>query len=325
MSNTKLLEVKDLKTYFKTSKGMLKAVDGVSFELNYGEALGIVGESGCGKTTSALSIAKLLPKEGDIYGGQILMEGCDMATLPEPEIRKRRWKDVSIIFQGAMNALNPVMTIGEQISEVIILHDGLSQEEAKKKAGDMLELVEIPRERIKQYPHEFSGGMKQRAMIAMALACDPKIVIGDEPTTALDVMVQAQILNLLEKLRRELNMGLILITHDLAILGETCDKIAVMYAGKIVESGTIEDIFDNPLHPYTQRLIKCFPKVGGSKEIPEGIEGFPPNLINPPKGCAFSPRCDCTCQRCGIDVPITNQISPSHQVACHLMEVKSND
>ena len=238
-----LLEVKNLKTYFDTSKGLYKAVDDASFSLEYGEALGLVGESGCGKTTCALSIARLLPKEGRIHGGEILLEGTDLVKLSDEEIRAKRWKEVSIIFQGAMNALNPVMKIGDQIAEAIVLHEGIKKEEALKRAGELFELVEMPAARIGNYPHEFSGGMKQRAMIAMSLACNPKIVIGDEPTTALDVMVQAQILNLLEKLRKDISMGLILITHDLSILGETCDKIAVMYAGKIVEIGTVEDIF----------------------------------------------------------------------------------
>lgn len=313
----KLLEVNNLKTYFKTSKGMLKAVDDVSFDLDYGEALGLVGESGCGKTTSALSIAKLLPKEGHIVGGEILLEGVDMVKQPESEIRKRRWKDVSIIFQGAMNALNPVMTIGDQIAEAIVLHDGDAKDRAMKKAEDMLELVEIPKGRIHHYPHEFSGGMKQRAMIAMALACQPKIIIGDEPTTALDVMIQAQILNLLEKLRRELSMGMILITHDLAILGETCDKIAVMYAGKIVETGNVKDLFEHARHPYTKRLIGCFPNVRGEKVIPEGIEGYPPNLLDPPTGCPFHPRCEFALEICRKSVPESVGIGGKHVVACH--------
>ena len=313
----KLLEVNNLKTYFKTSKGMLKAVDDVSFDLDYGEALGLVGESGCGKTTSALSIAKLLPKEGHIVGGEILLEGVDMVKQPESEIRKRRWKDVSIIFQGAMNALNPVMTIGDQIAEAMVLHDGDTKDGAMKKAEDMLELVEIPKGRIHHYPHEFSGGMKQRAMIAMALACQPKIIIGDEPTTALDVMIQAQILNLLEKLRRELSMGMILITHDLAILGETCDKIAVMYAGKIVETGNVKDLFEHACHPYTKRLIGCFPNVRGEKVIPEGIEGYPPNLLDPPTGCPFHPRCEFALEICRKSVPESVSIGGKHIVACH--------
>lgn len=316
----KLLEVNHLKTYFKTSKGMLKAVDDVSFDLNYGEALGLVGESGCGKTTSALSIAKLLPKEGRIVGGEIFLEGIDLIKKSEEDIRKNRWKDVSIIFQGAMNALNPVMRVGEQISEAIVLHERCSTAEALRRAEDLLELVEIPRARIRHYPHEFSGGMKQRAMIAMALACDPKIIIGDEPTTALDVMIQAQILNLLEKLRRELSMGMILITHDLAILGETCDKIAVMYAGKIVETGTVKDIFEKARHPYTQRLIKCFPNVKGEKAIPESIEGFPPNLLEPPSGCPFHPRCEYARDLCRSRMPDAINIEGIHVVSCHRKE-----
>lgn len=313
-----LLEVKNLRTYFDTTKGDYKAVDDASFELGYGEALGLVGESGCGKTTCALSIAKLLPKEGRVAGGQILLEGTDILKLSDEEVRAKRWKEVSIIFQGAMNALNPVMRVGDQIAEAIVLHEKLKQEDALLRAGELFELVEMPRDRINNYPHEFSGGMKQRAMIAMALACNPKLVIGDEPTTALDVMVQAQILNLLEKLRRELNMGLILITHDLSILGETCDKIAVMYGGKIVEVGTVEDIFDHTSHPYTERLIACFPNIGKEKVIPGGIQGTPPNMFDPPTGCSFHPRCHKAVDICKTEVPTQIKISEKHFSACHL-------
>jgi oligopeptide/dipeptide ABC transporter ATP-binding protein len=313
----KLLEVENLNTWFNTSKGQLKAVNGVSFDLEYGEALGMVGESGCGKTTCALSIAKLLPKEGEVTGGRILLEGVDLASMTEEEIRKKRWKEVSIIFQGAMNALNPVMKVGDQISEAIILHDKVSREEAKRRTAEILERVEIPAARANNYPHEFSGGMKQRAMIAMALACNPKIIIGDEPTTALDVMVQAQILNLLEKIRKEYKMGFILITHDLSILGETCDKIAVMYAGKIVELGTVEDIFEKTAHPYTQRLIACFPNIQGEKIIPEGISGSPPNMLAPNPGCSFAPRCGRKQECCETQEPETRQIGEKHFAACH--------
>ncbi len=313
-----LLEVKHLRTYFDTLKGEYKAVDDATFDLDYGEALGLVGESGCGKTTCALSIAKLLPKEGRIAGGEILLEGKDLLQLSDAEVRAKRWKEVSIIFQGAMNALNPVMKVGEQIAEAIVLHEKEKQEDALLRAGDLFDLVEMPRERIYNYPHEFSGGMKQRAMIAMALACNPKVVIGDEPTTALDVMVQAQILNLLEKLRRELNMGLILITHDLSILGETCDKIAVMYGGKIVESGTVEDIFENTAHPYTERLISCFPNIGREKVIPAGIPGIPPNMFAPPGGCSFHPRCHRATDICKTVAPDPVRIEGKHISACHL-------
>ncbi len=313
----KLLEVENLNTWFDTSKGVLKAVNGVSFDLDYGEALGMVGESGCGKTTCALSIAKLLPKEGRVAGGRILLEGADLASMTEAEIRKKRWKEVSIIFQGAMNALNPVMKVGDQISEAIVLHDKVSREEAKRRTAEILEMVEIPAARANNYPHEFSGGMKQRAMIAMALACKPKIVIGDEPTTALDVMVQAQILNLLEKIRKEYKMGFILITHDLSILGETCDRIAVMYAGKIVEMGTVEDIFEKTAHPYTQRLIACFPNISGDKIIPDGIPGTPPNMLAPDPGCSFAPRCARKQACCESQKPEIKQIGEKHFAACH--------
>ena len=316
-----LLEVKDLKTYFVTSKGEAKAVDGVSFTLEQGECLGLVGESGCGKTTTALSICQMLPKEGRIAGGEILVDGINYAEMNEKEINKHRWEDVSMIFQGAMNSFNPVKKVGWQIAEACMLHDGMKKDEAWKKAGELFELVGIPKERVTQYPHEFSGGMKQRAMIAMALACNPKLIIGDEPTTALDVMIQAQILELLEKLRRELNMGMILITHDLSILGETCDRIAVMYAGKIMEIGTVRDIFENPVHPYTKKLIACFPDVRGERVVPDGIPGYPPSLIDPPEGCRFCPRCDKATEICGKSCPELIQVGEKHFAACFNKEV----
>ncbi len=316
----KLLEVKNLQTSFHTAAGDLRAVDGVSFDLEAGECLGLVGESGCGKSTCALSICDLLPRGGKICGGEILVNGVDYRTLSDKELRARRWKEVSLIFQGAMNAFNPVKRVGWQLAEAMQLHDGLSKKQAMERAGDLFELVGIARERVKQYPHEFSGGMKQRAMIAMALACGAKLIIGDEPTTALDVMIQAQILELLEKLRREMNMGMILITHDLSILGETCDRIAVMYAGKIVEIGTVEDIFDRPAHPYTKRLIECFPNVNAERTLPEGIAGYPPNLIDPPAGCRFHPRCRCCVDACDKKEPVMRPLGGKHFVACHIGE-----
>ena len=316
----KLLEVKDLRTYFKTTKGDVRAVDGVSFSLDHGECLGLVGESGCGKTTTALSITRLLPKGGSVRGGQIFLEGVDYATLTEKEIEDHRWEDVSIIFQGAMNAFNPVKKVGWQIAEACIRHKGMTKDEAWKRAGELFELVGIPKERVSQYPHEFSGGMKQRAMIAMALACDPKLIIGDEPTTALDVMIQAQILELLEELRKKLNMGMILITHDLSILGETCDKIAVMYAGKIVEMGTVDHIFNHAVHPYTRSLLACFPNIhSDERKIPVGIPGYPPNLIEPPEGCRFCPRCRFKEDVCSAEDPEFREIEPGHFAACHFI------
>ncbi len=314
-----LLEVSHLKTYFNTSRGLYRAIDDVSFHLDYGEALGLVGESGCGKTTCALSITRLLPSGGKIISGEIRLEGRDLVSLNDEEIRQRRWKDVSIIFQGAMNALNPVMKVGDQIAEAIILHEKLDRRAALARAGELFELVEMPAERINNYPHEFSGGMKQRAMIAIALACEPKIIIGDEPTTALDVMVQAQILNLLEKLRKELHMGLILITHDLSILAETCERIAVMYAGKIMEIGTVEDIFEHTAHPYTQGLIACFPNIGKTRVIPASIEGIPPNMLDPINGCSFYPRCPQAIAICAKKEPEFIKLGEKHYASCHNM------
>lgn len=313
-----LLEVKDLKTYFHIKDGVVKAVDGVSFTLDEGEAIGLVGESGCGKTTTALSIMKLLPTEGRIEGGEILFNGVNLVDKSDEEIRKKRWKDISLIFQGAMNAFNPVIRVGEQIIEAIRIHEDVSYEEARKRAGELFELVEIKRNLIDRYPHEFSGGMKQRAMIAMALACNPKLVIGDEPTTALDVMIQAQILELLERLRKEMKMSMILITHDLSVMAETCDYVAVMYAGKIMEIGRVEKILENPLHPYTEKLIKAFPDIHGEKVMVESIPGVPPNLIEPPSGCRFHDRCHCAMEICKLKEPEVVQIEDDHKVACHL-------
>jgi len=312
-----LLRVNNLKTYFQISAGIVKAVDDVSFVLNNGESMGLVGESGCGKTTTALSINKLLPQEGKIVSGEIFLEERNILKLNDSEIKKIRWNDISMIFQGAMNALNPVMKIGDQIAEAIILHKKVSYKEAIEKSEELFKLVELEPKRISNYPHEFSGGMKQRAMIAMALACDPKLIIADEPTTALDVMVQAQILNLLDKLRKEVNMGLILISHNLSILGETCDKIAVMYAGKIVELGNVEDIFDNNMHPYTNKLLSSFPNIHKEKKIPEPIDGIPPDLINPPSGCRFHPRCLYAENICKEKEPEMIKINENHDYSCH--------
>lgn len=313
-----LLEVTDLSTYFYINSAVVKAVDGVSFSLEKGEALGIVGESGCGKTTTALSITRLLPSGGKIVNGEVKLNGKNLLQLDDNQIRRHRWKDISIAFQGAMNALNPVMKLGDQISEAIMYHDGKTRQEARKRSKELFELVEIDRKRIDQYPHEFSGGMKQRAMIAMALACDPKILIGDEPTTALDVMVQAQILDLLEKLREELNMALILITHDLSVMADTCDKAAVMYAGKIVEIGPVKEIIENSQHPYTKKLVQSFPDLTGKRELPLSIPGTPPNLIFPPTGCYFHERCEFATDTCKHVAPILEQVKEDHYAACHL-------
>ena len=234
---------------------------------------------------------KLIPKNGRIAGGKILYQGENLASKSNVEIRKIRWKEISIIFQGAMNALNPVLTVGEQIKEAILLHEQIDEADSRKRVLELFEMVEIDKKRVMQYPHEFSGGMRQRVMIAMALSCRPKIIIGDEPTTALDVMVQAQIFDLIGELRKELDMSMILITHDLSIISETCERIAVMYGGKILEMGKIEEIYENPMNPYTKLLLSSFPDLSKEKRMPSSIPGYPPNLIKPPSGCRFHPRC----------------------------------
>jgi peptide/nickel transport system ATP-binding protein len=314
-----LLNVKNLQIEFKLSGNRnLKAVDGVNFSLNQGETLALVGESGSGKTTTALSLMRLLPSNGKIINGEIIYRDKNVVTAPENKLRHLRWKEISIIFQGAMNALNPVLTIEKQITEVIVYHEGVSEAKAKERAVELLKLVEIDPSRLNQYPHEFSGGMRQRVMIAMSLACNPKIVIGDEPTTALDVMVQAQIFELMEKLKKEFNLSMILITHDLSVLGDTCDKVAVMYGGQIVEYGDIESIYSNPMHPYTQKLLSSYPIIGGKKELPESIPGIPLDLTEKVVGCRFAPRCHKATEICSSTMPPVCVVKDSHQYLCHL-------
>jgi oligopeptide/dipeptide ABC transporter ATP-binding protein len=314
-----LLDVRELKTYFKLADGWVQAVDGVSFVVEPGQSLGLAGESGCGKTTAALSILKLLPENGKIVSGDILFDGRNLAKRTEYGMSKIRWKEISIIFQGAMNALNPVRPTGKQIAEPIVLHEGVSDAKAMQRARELFDLVGINPKRINDYPHQLSGGMRQRAMIAMALACNPKLVIGDEPTTALDVMVQAQILDLIARLRRELDLSFILISHDLSVMAETCDKGVIMYAGHVVESGSTTHLFDNPLHPYTKRLIKAFPNIHEQREMVSSIAGDPPNLLQPPPGCRFCPRCDDRVGQCETETPHQAEIEPGHFVACHLV------
>jgi oligopeptide/dipeptide ABC transporter ATP-binding protein len=314
-----LLAVENLRTHFKLETGWVKAVDGVSFRLNDGEALGIAGESGCGKTTTALSLVRLLPPNARIRkGSRIDLFGIDLVPKTENQLRRYRWREISIVFQGAMNALNPVHRIGDQIGEPIEVRLGLSRDRSRKRAAELLELVGIPRGRASAYPHELSGGMRQRAMIAMALACDPAIVIGDEPTTALDVMVQAQILELLERLRRELGLSLILITHDLSVIAETCDRTLIMYAGKVAEEGPVARIFTAPRHPYTQKLLGAFPNIHADRRSLETIAGSPPDLRNPPTGCRFHPRCPAAMDICREVEPPEVVYPDGVRVACHL-------
>jgi peptide/nickel transport system ATP-binding protein len=315
-----LLEVDGLKTYFKTQEGTLKAVDGISFDLDRGQAMGLAGESGCGKTTAALSIMKLLPANGFIAGGSINFMGQDMSKVTGDKLRAIRWRDISIIFQGAMNALNPVKRVGDQIVEPILLHEKVDEAVAVKRVKELFELVGINPNRIREYPHEFSGGMRQRVMIAMALACRPKLVICDEPTTALDVMIQAQILQLLKSLQQELELAMIIISHDLSVLAETCDQLSIMYAGKIVERASAVEVFSNPQHPYTKGLIAAFPNIRGDRKMPASIAGNPPNLINAPKGCRFADRCYARQDRCVEEEPPLIEVLPGHFAACHFVK-----
>ena len=315
-----ILEIKGLKAYYETIKGYVKAVDDVSLRIKSKTAVGLVGESGCGKTTLALAVTRLLPSNGRVLGGSIFFNGKDILSISEEEFRKEyRWKKISMVFQGAMNALNPVYRIGDQIAEAIIKHENVSKDEALERAKKLLSLVGIDPERAKSYPHELSGGMKQRTMIAMALACNPEFLIADEPTTALDVIVQAQVLKLIKSLQQELGLTLMLITHDLSVVAEICDYAAVMYAGKLVESADIVTIYKNPLHPYTKGLVNAFPSIRGERKQLVSIPGAPPNLLNPPSGCRFHPRCPYAMEICRKEEPELVKVDGDHQVACHLV------
>ena len=318
-----LLKVSGLKTQFRTREGVVQAVRGVSFHLHDGEVLGLAGESGCGKTTAALSIMRLLPPTAHIVDGQILFRGKNIVTMSERELRTLRWKDISMIFQGSMNALNPVKNISEQITEAILQHEKVTHAEALERTRNLLQKVGINLSKLKSYPHELSGGMRQRVMIAMALACNPSLVIADEPVTALDVMVQAQILKLIKNLQDELNLSMILITHDLSVMADACNRLAIMYAGKIVEYGGVEAIFDDPIHPYTELLIKAFPSIEGPIGELRSIPGSPPALVTPPPGCGFNPRCPHAREECSHSDPPLVEVANSHFAACNRVRGKS--
>jgi len=319
-SNAAVLDVQDLKTYYQTLRGQVKAVDGISFQVQRGEALGLAGESGCGKTTVALSILKILPSGGKIVGGQMNFNDLDLVKLKESQMRQVRWKEISIVFQGAMNAFNPLFKVGDQITEAILTNEkGMRKKEAHARTGKMLELVGIQPSRGKNYPHEFSGGMRQRALIAMSLACNPKLLIADEPGTALDVIVQAQVLKLMAELKEKLNLAMILITHDLSIIAELCEKTAIMYAGKIVEHGDVVSIFKDPMHPYTQGLSSAFPSIMEARRRMTSIHGTPPDLLVPPTGCRFHPRCSKAMKICQEEDPTMIKLGKADRfVACHL-------
>lgn len=322
----KILQVKDLQVSFSTYGGEIQAVRGVSFDLHKGETLAIVGESGCGKSVTSQSIMRLIPEPpGKITGGEVLFKGQDLIQLKEPELRKIRGAHISMIFQDPMTALNPTLTIGEQIMEGIIQHKKISRTEAKKNALEMLNLVGIPspEQRLKQYPHQFSGGMRQRIVIAMALVCQPDVLIADEPTTALDVTIQAQILELFRDIQTKTGVSIILITHDLGVVAQVADRIAVMYAGKIVELGTRREIFYQPQHPYTRGLLQSVPRLDIERDELVPIPGTPPDLFSPPTGCAFAARCPYAMEVCDKAYPFKTHLSNFHNVDCWLQDERA--
>ncbi|MGE5707557.1 MAG: ABC transporter ATP-binding protein [Bacteroidota bacterium] len=318
-----LLKVSGLSTHFETREGLVRAVDGVDFEIKKGTILGLVGESGCGKSMTALSIMRLIQPPGKIQGGSILFHGKNLLALPEKEMRTIRGNQIALVPQDPMTSLNPVLSVGEQIMEALVLHQKLSRKEARAKAIELLRAVGIPaaETRIDDYPHHFSGGMRQRAIIAMALSCAPEILIADEPTTALDVTIQAQILELLQEIRKTREASIILITHDLGVVAEMCDKVAVMYAGKVVEMAPVGEIFKSPKHPYTVGLLHSIPRLGAKKARLQPIEGAPPRMSQLPTGCAFAPRCGQAHPKCK-ETPLLETIAPDHMVRCWLGEAK---
>lgn len=316
-----LLDVQELSVSFTTYAGQVKAVEQVSFQVFPGEAVGIVGESGCGKSVTAHSIMQLIPiPPGQYKTGKILFEGMDLLEKSEGEMGKIRGNEIGMIFQDPMTSLNPVLTVGMQLAESLQLHRQMNKEEAYAQAAEMLRLVGIPspEQRIKEYPHQLSGGMRQRVMIAMALSCHPKLLIADEPTTALDVTIQAQILDLMKELQQQFNTAIILISHDLGVIATLCSRVIVMYAGKIAEMGRAEDIFHHPQHPYTLGLLQSVPRMDVEQQVLIGIEGQPPDLLHPTMGCPFHPRCSYAMTICAEEYPETTEISPGHQVKCWL-------
>jgi peptide/nickel transport system ATP-binding protein len=324
MAAETLLDIRGLKTWFATDDGVVRAVDGVDLHIDRGETLGVVGESGCGKTVTARSVLKLIDMPpGRFEGGQILWQGRDLIPLDNAAMDKIRAREIAIIFQEPMTSLNPVYTVGQQIAEVVSLHEKLGKKQAIARAVEMLRLVNIPnpQRRVHDYPHQFSGGMRQRVMIAMALACSPKLLIADEPTTALDVTIQAQILELMQDMKERLGMAIMLITHAMGVVAETSQRVVVMYAGKVVEEAPVQSLFGNPRHPYTQGLIRSIPRVDRAalhKERLEAIPGTVPSLLDPPPGCRFAARCKYAMDICIQAVPPLKEVAPGHRVACVL-------
>jgi len=315
-----LLDIRNLRTHYLTPFGAVKAIEDVSFKLRKGVALGLAGESGCGKTTIALSIMRILPYPGKVLEGEILFKGTDILKLDESKLRKVRWKGISTVFQGAMASLNPLFKVGRQIADPIMIHEDVKKEEAYARAEELLELVGIDKSRANNYPWELSGGMRQRVMVAMGLACNPEVIIADEPTTALDVIVAHQVMELIKDLREKFDLSMMLITHDISVIAQTCDELAVMYAGKLVELSDVDTMFESPLHPYTDALISAFPSIKGEKRQLKSIVGTPPDLINPPPGCKFNPRCPHAQEICRTAEPELKRIGDNHSVACHFWE-----
>lgn len=317
-----LLSVRDLTVEYHTDSGVFRAVENLNFDLEQGKSLGLVGESGCGKTTAMLALMRLLPESGRIVGGQVLFEETDLLQLSAAEMRSYRWGKMSMVFQGAMNALNPVYTVGSQIEEPLKLHATVPRNQVKEEVERLLDLVGVSPSYKDQYPHQFSGGMRQRAMIAMALACRPKVIITDEPTTALDVMVQAQILDLLKDLQSELNLAIIIVTHDLGVVAEFCDHVLVMYGGGMVEYADSQVIFNQSVHPYTRRLMQAFPDIENPRAELASIPGHPPPLDDLPPGCRFEPRCGIGGERCSREIPGVYKVAPGHLCSCLLAKPK---
>ncbi len=313
------LFLKDLVTEYSVENRFLKAVEGVDLKIKKGEVMGLAGESACGKSTLAYSILRLLPANGNVTKGEIYLNGTNLLNLTEEEFRKIRWTEISVIFQGAMNALNPCMVISDQISEAIRAHEEISKEEANARSVKLLTEVGISERFSRSFPHELSGGMKQRVMIAMALCCDPSFLIADEPTTALDLIAQRNVLQVMQTMQEQMNLSVLLISHDLSVIAQMADSCTIMYAGKVVESGNVDTIFTDAIHPYTKALISAFPDIRSTKKI-EGISGDPPDMMNPPQGCRFHPRCKYSMDICKKEIPQLSEASKNQFVACHLIK-----